>query len=190
MISTSEIAHGHVFLHIEIKIVVVANVCNVQLFPFSWTIFLQLYREVPSDKMYPRVKEALESSHQDDLKKVIELAWKFVTIPNPLIVCQPKKFDPKIHDQEAVHWDKQANECELVYIRPVVYRNYEGVVARKGWVANTAPSQQGTSKCFVNQFCNNYKHKCVFDSSCDDICSQCVFSFGQINPRCVFAVYT
>ena len=100
--------------------------------------------------MHPRVKDALESSHQDDLRKAIELAWKFVTLLNPLIVCQPKEFDPRIHDQEACYWDKQANECELVYIRPVVYRNYEGVVARKGWVANTAPSQQGNSKCFVN----------------------------------------
>ena len=119
-----------------------------------WSItclLLQLYNEVPSDRMHPRVKEALESSHQDDLRTAIELAWKFVTLPNPLIVaCQPTKFDPRIHDQEAVYWNKQANDSELIYIRPVVYRNYEGVVARNGWVANTAPSQQGDSKCVIN----------------------------------------
>ena len=101
--------------------------------------------------MHPRVKEALESSHQDDLRKAIELAWKFVTLPNPLIVaCQPKKFDPRIHDQEARYWDKQENDCKLIYIRPVVYRNYEGVVARKGWVANTAPSHQRTERCVLS----------------------------------------
>ena len=114
-------------------------------------LFLQMYSEVPSDKMHPRVKEALESSHQDDLRKAIELAWKFVTLPNPLIVaCQPKEFDSQIHETEAVYWDKDAKELPLICIRPVVYRNYEGVVARKGWVANTAPSQQGNSKCFLN----------------------------------------
>ena len=128
--------------------------CSYFLFLDHWSItclFLQMYSEVPSEKMHPRVKEALESSRQDDLRKVIELAWKFVTLPNPLIVaCQPKEFDPRIHDQEAVYWDKQAKECELTYIRPAVYRNYEGVVARKGWVANTAPSQQGNWKCLLN----------------------------------------
>ena len=96
--------------------------------------------------MHPKVKEALKTSHQDDLRKAIELAWKFVTLPNPLIVCQPEKFDDQIHDQEGRYWDEQANECELVYLRPVVYRNYEGIVARKGWVANTAPIQQGNSQ--------------------------------------------
>ena len=80
----------------------------------------------------------MESSHEDHLGKVIELTWKFVTLPNPLIVCQPKEFDPKIHDPESLYWNKQAKEFELIYIRPVVYRNYEGVVARKGWVANTS----------------------------------------------------
>ena len=129
--------------------------CSYFLFlgPLSITcLLLQLYNEVPSDKMNPRVKEALESSHQDDLRKFIELAWRFVTLPNPLIVaCQPTKFDPQIHDPEAVYWDKRAKEFELTYVRPVVYRNYEGVVARKGWVANTAPSQQGDPKiCIIN----------------------------------------
>ena len=82
----------------------------------------QLYNEVPSERMHPTVKEALESSHQDDLRKFIELAWKFVTLPNPLIVaCQPTEFDPRIHDPEAVYWNKQANDSELIYIRPVVY---------------------------------------------------------------------
>ena len=87
------------------------------------------------------MREALESSDEDHLGKVIELAWKFVTLPSPLIVCQPKKFDSRIHEPEYGHWDKHADKLPLIYTRPVVYRNYEGVVIYKGWVANTANIQ-------------------------------------------------
>ena len=80
----------------------------------------------------------MRSSDEDHLGKVIALAWKFLVLPNPLIVCQPKKFDFRIHSPEYQHWDKHAENSELIYTRPVVYRNYEGVIASKGWVANTA----------------------------------------------------
>ena len=106
--------HDHVILEKS------NGVCIVFYLDY-WSIFLQLYSEVLSDKMKPRVKEALESSHQDDLRTAIELAWKFVTLPNPLIVCQPKKYDSRIHDKEAVYWDNQADECELIYLRSVLY---------------------------------------------------------------------
>lgn len=89
-----------------------------------------------------KVKEILESSHEDHLGKVIELAWKFVTLPNPLIVCQPTVFNSQIHSPEFGHWDKHAVDFTLTYTRPVVYRNYEGVLAGKGWVANTPSSNQ------------------------------------------------
>ena len=103
----------------------------------------QIYSETSSDGTLQKVKKVLESSDEDYLGKVIELAWKFVTLPNPLIVCQPEKYSPRIHDPEHGHWDgEHTKEFELTYIRPVVYRNYEGVLARKGWVANTATSQQ------------------------------------------------
>ena len=102
----------------------------------------QMCSEVSSNQTHQKVKEVLESSEQDDLRKAIELAWKFVTLPNPLIVCQPKGFDSRIHDPEGDYWDSEhANTSKLVYTRPVVFRNYEGVLARKGWVANTATSQ-------------------------------------------------
>ena len=83
------------------------------------------------------MKETLESSREDHLGKVIELTWKFVTLPNPLIVCQPKKFDPQIHDPEHGHWDSKCKD-ELMYTRSVVYRNYKGAFACEGWVANTS----------------------------------------------------
>ena len=92
------------------------------------------------------MKEALESSEEDHLGNVIALTWKFVTLPNPLIICQPENFDPNIHSPEYGHWDsKCTKEVPLIYLRPVVYRDYEGAVASKGWVANTATSQQSES---------------------------------------------
>ena len=109
---------------------------------YAVEFFLQMYSEISSNETLQRVKGALESSHEDHLGKAIALAWKFVTLPNPLIVCQPMEFDPQIHSAEYDHWNKQANESALIYVRPVVYRNYGGVVASKGWVANTPTTQQ------------------------------------------------
>ena len=84
----------------------------------------------------------MESSHEDHLMKIIELTWKLVTRPNPLIVCQPNQFDPRIHDPEVEYWDEHVNDFPLIYIRPVLYRSYVGVLAQKGWVANTATAKQ------------------------------------------------
>ena len=110
-----------------------------------------MYSNPSRDEIIQKVKEALERSHEDHLGKAIALAWKFVTLSNPLIVCQPRNFDPRIHEPGFFgHWDRHAKEFKLIYIRPVVYRNYEGVVASKGWVANTATSDLRLSKCFLS----------------------------------------
>ena len=77
---------------------------------------------------------------KDYLGEVAALAWKFVTLPNPLIVEQPEKFGFHLHSEEYGHWNKKEQGAELEYTRPVVYRNYEGVVASKGWVANIKTS--------------------------------------------------
>jgi len=110
------------------------------------SILFQIYSEISSSETLQRVKGALESSHEDYLGKAIVLAWKFVTLPNPLIVCQPKKFDPQIHSAEFGHWDKHGDKLPLIYTRPVVYRNHEGVLTCMGWVANTA-QQRKWSNC-------------------------------------------
>ena len=106
------------------------------------SIPFQIYSEISSNETLQRVKGALESSHEDYLGKAIVLAWKFVTLPNPLIVCQPKKYDFQIHEAEYGHWVRHADKLPLIYARPVVYRDHEGVVACKGWVANTTTTQQ------------------------------------------------
>ena len=94
------------------------------------------------------MKEGLDSSPDDHFGKLIELTWKLVTLPNPLIVCQPEGFNSEIHDHEVEYWDKKkVKELPLIYIRPVLFRNYEGVVAQKGWVANAATIQQNKWGC-------------------------------------------
>ena len=108
-----------------------------------------MYSNISSNETIQKVKETLESSHEDHLGKAIELTWKFVTLPNPLIVCQPKKYDPQIHEPEFGYWDRHAKESPLIYTRLVVYRNYEGVVASKGWVANT-PITPLRSQCILS----------------------------------------
>ena len=127
----------------------------------------QIYEVIESDEMklketLQKVKQALESNPKDHIGNVIELAWKFVTLPNPLIVCQPKNFDHKIHDQEFGYWDKDVKEGELLYIRPVVYRNYEGVLASRGWVANTPASQQ--TSWIPKQCCLSQGYKLQLDN--------------------------
>ena len=96
------------------------------------------------------MKDILEISHTDALREAIQLAWKFVTLPNPLIVCQHTQFDYQVHDPEAKYWDEHKKELPLIYTRPVVYRNFEGRLACKGWVANTATSQLTDQKCILS----------------------------------------
>ena len=115
----------------------------------SRTLLFQIYSEISQDENLHKVKDTLETSHEDHFGKAIALAWKFVTLPNPLIVCQPKGFSNHTHSPEFGHWEKHAKECELIYTRPVIYRNYEGMLACKGWVANTATSDR-KSKCVLS----------------------------------------
>ena len=71
------------------------------------------------------------------LNKVVEMAWKFVTQPNPVIVImEPKTFDTELHDRYHGRWDKHHNSKPLIYVQPVVYRSYHGVIMSKGVVGN------------------------------------------------------
>ena len=124
----------------------------MQFFVFSLHLLyslLQIYSEISQDETLHKVKKTLERSHEDHFGKAIALAWKFVTLSNPLIVCQPKGFNAHTHSPEFGHWEKHAKEFELIYTRPVIYRNYEGMLACKGWVANTVTSDQ-KSKCLLS----------------------------------------
>ena len=73
------------------------------------------------------------------LDKVAEIAWKFVTQPNPVIVCQPETsaFDNDLHRKCFGHWEEgQADSRKLIYARPVVFRSYHGVVMSRALVGN------------------------------------------------------
>lgn len=75
------------------------------------------------------------------LQKVAEIAWKFVTEPNPVIVCTPKTFDSKLHDRFHDHWIKGQTNQQLIYCRPVVYRSYHGLVMSQGIVGHVTETK-------------------------------------------------
>ena len=68
--------------------------------------------------------------------KATSLSWDLLTALPPLILAQPESFDEKIEERMFPYWIK-GSSSELIYFRPVLYRNYTGNVAAKGWVANT-----------------------------------------------------
>ena len=76
------------------------------------------------------------------LKQVVELAWKFVTLPSPIVVCQPDTFDDHIHNKLSAYWTpiQPPQPYKLIYVRPVVYRSYHGHLEQKGLVANQVES--------------------------------------------------
>ena len=63
------------------------------------------------------------------LNKVAEVAWRFVTQPNPVIVEQPRQYHGEEY-QERYHgkWNDDCKDYTLVYARPLVYRSYHGTV--------------------------------------------------------------
>ena len=92
-----------------------------------------------SHKIYDKVKTILQPGNPL-LNHVVRLTWKFITLPSPLIICQPATFSEQIHEPEFGYWDKSVRPTKLIYTRPVVYRSYQGILACKAWVANTAKS--------------------------------------------------
>ena len=85
---------------------------------------------------YGRVGSALQAE-EEYLLKCVKVAWKFVTLPSPIIVCRPEKYNPQIVEREFGYWNKSTPDAKLIYTRPVVYRCYDGNRAEKGMVANT-----------------------------------------------------
>ena len=95
--------------------------------------------ELTSDEAveaYNRVGRALQAE-EEYLLKCVQVAWKFVTLPSPIIVSQPQAYNPQIVDREYGYWDESTPDTVLIYTRPVVYRCYDGNRAEKGMVANT-----------------------------------------------------
>ena len=87
-------------------------------------------------EVFNRVGRALQDK-QEYLLKGVQVAWKFITLPSPIIACQPQAYNPQIVDREYGYWDQSTLDAKLVYTRPVVFRCYNGIRAEKGMVANT-----------------------------------------------------
>ena len=68
----------------------------------------------------------------------VQLAWKFVTQPYPVIISTPKtmKFDDTLHKSSFQHWSEDEGKQPLINVQPVVYRSYHGEVLVKGVVGN------------------------------------------------------
>ena len=83
-------------------------------------------------------KGTLLSAAELQLEEVVAVAWKFVSQPCPIIVCQPDKYVMELHQQaNAKHWDEEHKHSpKLIYAKPVVYRSYHGLVLKKGLVGN------------------------------------------------------
>ena len=81
-------------------------------------------------------------TNQKYLLKCVQVAWRFVTLPSPIIACRPKDYIPQIVDREYGYWDESTPDAVLIYTRPVVYRCYDGNCAEKGMVGNTAVSKK------------------------------------------------
>ena len=71
------------------------------------------------------------------LEKVVEVAWKFVTQPCPIIVDMPARFSAELHETNAKHWDEKTRDSPtLIYARPVVFRSYHGILLNRALVGN------------------------------------------------------
>ena len=104
---------------------------------------------------FNKAGRALEiQAKQQYLLKSVQVAWKFVTLPRPIIACQPEAYIPQIVDREYGYWDDSTPDAPLIYTRPVVYRCYDGNRAEKGIVANRTVLivQEGQRKGYLQQF--------------------------------------
>ena len=100
---------------------------------------------------YNRAGRALKAK-QEFLLKGVQVAWKFVTLPSPIIAYQPKAYTPQIVEREYGYWDESIPNATLIYTRPVVYRCYDGNCAEKGMVANTEMKMPEQKKGFFAMF--------------------------------------
>lgn len=117
------------------------HVCTQPTYPFSY--LLQIIERFP-----PGSRQVMRE--KIPLKQVVELAWKFVTLPSPIVVCQPDTFDDHIHNKLSAYWTpvQPPQPYKLIYVRPVVYRSYHGPLEQKGLVANLVESTIWCSNFF------------------------------------------
>ena len=57
---------------------------------------LQVQKDLEGIKVYARIHPVLEQQ-PTLLREVVELAWDFVTLPNPIVLCEPEKFTEQTH---------------------------------------------------------------------------------------------
>ena len=65
---------------------------------------------------------------------IANISWKLVTLQTHSLLVNCRVLIPmQIHDYEVEYWDKtKEKELPNIHIQPVLYQNYESVVAHKG----------------------------------------------------------
>ena len=79
----------------------------------------------------PRFIKAKPKLQKHDLvlKHIVEVAWKFMTQPKPVVVSLPKTYDSELHYPYFGCWDERQRDFQpLIYAQPVLYRSYHGVL--------------------------------------------------------------
>lgn len=66
----------------------------------------------------------------------IRVAWKMLTLNPPAIICKPKKYSERWHEEFRKKWHEDYRHYNLVYYRPVMLYGAGGTVAVKGKVGN------------------------------------------------------
>jgi DNA repair exonuclease SbcCD ATPase subunit len=88
----------------------------------------QLKEILPTLEPYSRAKRNL-AEVELPLDKVAEVAWKFVTVPNPVIVMELEHYyGEEFQTRQYGKWKDGCEDYTLVYGRPLVYRSYHGIV--------------------------------------------------------------
>ena len=104
------------------------------------TCFLQLKVTLSKLEPFSTAKGNL-GEVELSLEKVAEIAWKFVTQPNPLIVVQPQMYcGDDFQERYYKHWNDACTNYRLVYARPLVYRSYYGIVMSRALVGQEVKS--------------------------------------------------
>ena len=95
-----------------------------------------MFRKLQEKARFKKAMQLSRSAVHRHVDQACRLMWHLVSVSPPLIVSQPPVVREEWQDREYEYWDKGLSSYRLAYTRPVLFQNYEGAVAMKGWVGN------------------------------------------------------
>lgn len=111
----------------------------------------EVCKEVLDEMTLADVGAPSENEMSKFVSSACHLSWNLLTTVPPLVCAQPNTaFCKECHQKELTPlWNNEIESYELVYYRPVLFLNYDGKVAREGWVGNkrcNSPSATASKK--------------------------------------------